>query len=220
MNWHSTNVLLRSATPIAIKPIPRETPAQHAATMRGRILNGASRAFAASGFRGTAMPTIATEAGVSVGLIYHYFPSKEELFLAVCARETDAKLDELASTLGRIPDPAARLGAAIDQFIDSLDGSWGPIIVHAWAEADRNLRVRDMLRRLFDQQRGFAAQFIREAVARGEAPPDLDVEAVSLAAGLLLHGAIAYQAERGATFDGKAVGHAIATVLGAPLRRS
>jgi AcrR family transcriptional regulator len=206
--------------PIAVRPIPRETPAQHAAAMRGRILDGASRAFAASGFHGTVMPAIAAEAGVSVGLIYRYFPSKEELFLAVCARETDAKLDELAGTLGRIPDPAARLGAAIDQFIASLEGSWGTIIVHAWAEADRNPRVRDMLQRLFDQQRGFAALFVREAMARGEAPPDLDVEAVSLAAGLLLHGAIAYQAERGNAFDGNAVGRAITTVLGAPLRHS
>ncbi len=200
--------------------VPRETSAQHAAAVRVRILDGASRAFAASGFRGTTVPTIATEAGVSVGLIYRYFPSKEELFLAVCARETDAKLDELAGTLSRIDDPSARVGAAIDQFIESLQGSWGAIIVNAWAEADRNPRVRDMLQRLFDQQRGFAALLIREAVARGEAPPDVDVDALSLAAGLLLHGAIAHQAERGPAFDGAAVGRAITTVLAEPLRRS
>jgi AcrR family transcriptional regulator len=166
------------------------------------------------------MPTIAAEAGVSVGLIYRYFPSKEELFLAVCARETDAKLDELAVTLARIPDPTDRLGAAVDQFVASLEGSWGSIVVHAWAEADRNARVRDMLGRLFEQQRGFSALFIREAIARGEAPPELDVEAVSLAAGLLLHGAIAYQAERGGAFDAGLVRRAITTVLAGQLRRS
>ncbi len=203
-----------------VRPALRESPAEHAATMRTRILDGASRAFAGSGFRATAVPTIAAEAGVSVGLIYRYFPSKEELFLAVCARETDAKLDELAVTLGRIADPTHRLDAAVDQFVASLDGSWGPIIVHAWAEADRNPRVRDMLQRLFDQQRGFAALFIREAVARGEADANLDIEAVSLAAGLLLHGAIAYQAERGAAFEPELVRRAITTVLAAQLQRS
>lgn len=199
--------------------LPRETPAQHAAMMRVRILEGASRAFAASGFRGSTVPTIAAEAGVSVGLIYRYFPSKEELFLAVCGRETDAKLDELAGTLGGIPDPESRLAAAVDQFVSSLDGSWGPIIVHAWAEADRNPRVRDMLQRLFEQQRGFAALFIREAIARGEAPADLDVEALSLAAGLLMHGAIAYASERGSAFEPALVRRAITTVLAAQLRR-
>lgn len=201
-------------------PGARETPAQHAATMRSRILDGAARAFAGSGFRATAMPTIAGEAGVSVGLIYRYFPSKEELFLAVCERETDATLDELAVTLGRIPDPIARLAAGVDQFVDSLDGSWGAIIVHAWAEADRNARVRAMLQRLFDQQRGFVAAFLREAIARGEMAPEVDIEAVSLAAGLLLHGAIAYQTERGAGFDPQLVRRAITTVLAAQVRRA
>src|SRR6266480_3614677 len=177
--------------------VPRESPAAHAAAVRERILEGAGRAFAASGFRAN-LPAIAAEAGVSVGLIYRYFPSKEELFLAVCSQQTDAKLDELARTLAGIPDPRARLEAAISVFVSSLeDERWGAIVVHAWAEADRNPRVRDLLQRMFDQERGFAAMFMREAIARGEASPDLDVEGVSLATGMLLHGAIAYQAERG-----------------------
>src|SRR5207244_5830614 len=176
---------------------PRESPAAHAAAVRERIVEGASRALAASGFRAN-VPAIAAEAGVSVGLIYRYFPSKEELFLAVCSQQTDAKLDELARTLAGIPDPRARLEAAISVFVTSLEEeSWGAIVVHAWAEADRNPRIRDLLQRMFDQERGFAAMFIREAIARGEAAADLDVEGVSLATGMLLHGAIAYPAERG-----------------------
>lgn len=196
----------------------RETPAEHAAAVRERILEGAGRAFAAAGFRAN-VPAIAAEAGVSVGLIYRYFDSKEELFLAVCSQQTDAKLDELARTLAGIPDPRARLEAAISVFVSSLqEESWGAIVVHAWAEADRNPRVRDLLRRMFDQERGFAAMFIREAIARGEAPSDIDVEAVSLAAGMLLLGAIAYQAERGAAFDPVPVAGAITTLLGAQLQ--
>ena len=206
------------SAPAPIGPAPaRETPAAHAAAVRERILEGAARAFAASGFRAN-VPAIAAEAGVSVGLIYRYFPSKEELFLAVCSQQTDAKLDELARMLAGIPDPRARLEAAISVFVSSLEEErWGAIVVHAWAEADRNPRVRDLLQRMFDQERGFAAMFIREAIARGEAPADLDVEAVSLATGMLLLGAIAYQAERGGAFDPAPVARAITAVLGAHL---
>ena len=90
-----------------------------------------------------------------------------------------------SSTLASIPDPRARLEAAISVFVSSLEEeSWGAIVVHAWAEADRNPRVRDLLQRMFDQERGFAAMFIREAIARGEASPDLNVEGVSLATGI------------------------------------
>ena len=85
--------------------MPRTTAA-HAAEVRQRILDGADRAFRASGFRGASIPRIAAEAGVSVGLIYRYFPSKEELFLSVCQARTDAQLNELSASLSAIPDPA------------------------------------------------------------------------------------------------------------------
>src|SRR3972149_272622 len=98
--------------------VPRSSPA-HAAEVRQRNLAGAHRAFRARGFRGTTIPAIAAEADVSVGLIYRYFPSKEELFLSVCQTRTDAHLDELAATLAAIADPRPRLRAAIERFVSS-----------------------------------------------------------------------------------------------------
>jgi AcrR family transcriptional regulator len=199
--------------------VPRAT-AEHAAEVRHRILDGADRAFREAGFRATSIPEIAAAAGVSVGLIYRYFPSKEELFLSVCQARTDSQLNELASALGAIADPGERLDAAIEYFVRSLvEQGWGSIVIHALAEADRNPRLRDMLVRLTEQERGFAAMFMREAIARGEAPPDLDVEGASLAVAMLLHGAIVHQVERGASFDPAAVTRAITTALSWPLQR-
>ena len=198
--------------------MPRSS-ASHAAEVRQRILDGADRAFRATGYRGTSMPAIAEASGVSVGLIYRYFPGKQELFLSVCQLRTEQQLDELAAMLARIPDPEDRLRAALERFVQSLvDEGWGAIVVHAWAEADRNPRLRDLLTRLFEQQRGFAAMFIREAIARGEAAPEVDVEAMAMAAALLLQGAIAHQAERGSGFDPDAVLRAMSVVLGQHLR--
>ena len=202
------------------EPLRRETPEIHAAQMRRRILEGAERAFAASGFRGTSVPQIAAEAGVSVGLIYRYFPSKDELFLAVCQATTETELNQLAGAVGQIADPEERIQTVIGVFVQSLvEKEWGSIVISALGEADRNPRVRDMLQRLFDQQRGFAAMLIREGIARGELSPDTDVEAFSLAAAMLLHGAIVHQEERGTAFDPQATTRAIMTLLGAPLQR-
>lgn len=186
---------------------------------RQRILDGAHRAFQAGGYRATSVPEIAAAAGVSVGLIYRYFPSKDELFLAVCQAETDRHMNELAAALARIEDPRARLRAAVDRFVDSLVADhWGAITIAAWAEADRDPRVRDMLLRLCDQYRGFAAMFVRDAITRGEANPDLDVEAVSLGAALLLHGVVAHEAEHGAGFDPDQARRALIGLLGSTLR--
>lgn len=46
---------------------------------RTAILEATQRLIAKNGFHGTAMSKVAEEAGVSAGIIYHYFSSKDEL---------------------------------------------------------------------------------------------------------------------------------------------
>lgn len=52
--------------------------------VRKRILNVAKEEFVSKGVRRTSMRTIAERTGIAVGNIYHYFHSKDELFVAVC----------------------------------------------------------------------------------------------------------------------------------------
>ena len=46
---------------------------------RAAILAATLRLISKNGFHGTAMSKVAKEAGVSAGIIYHYFDSKDEL---------------------------------------------------------------------------------------------------------------------------------------------
>jgi len=46
---------------------------------RRQILDAAVRVFARQGFHSTRVSDIADEAGVAYGLVYHYFPSKDEV---------------------------------------------------------------------------------------------------------------------------------------------
>ena len=198
----------------------RVDPSAHATEMRGRILDAAHRAMLAGGYRGTTMPAIAAEAGVSVGLLYRYFPGKAELYLAMCEAVTQQQLDELAAVMGQIADPRERLAAAIHQYVDGLAAEhWGTIVTAGWAEADVEPALRDLLRRRCDQIRAFAAMFLREAIARGEVEPDIDVEELSTAATMLLDGVIAHQAEAGDRFDPDLVTRAVTSLLGRTLRR-
>ena len=110
--------------------------AAHAEAMREQILEGGRRAFIVGGFRGTSVPSIAAEAGVSVGLIYRYFPSKEELFLELCLSGTPDELRDLAERIAPIEDPVERLTAAIDSYFDALFHAIGaPLVLQALAAA-------------------------------------------------------------------------------------
>jgi len=199
--------------------MPR-TSAAHAIEMRQRMLDGAHRAMLSGGYRGTTMPAIAAEADVSVGLLYRYFASKEELYLAMCEYVSQAQLDELAVQMGQIADPRERLGRAVGHFVDSLEAErWGAIITTGWAEADIKPALRDLLRRRCDQIRGFAAMFLREAIARGEIEADVDIEELSLATTMLMDGVIAHQAETGDRFDPDLVTRSVISLVGRTLRR-
>jgi AcrR family transcriptional regulator len=193
--------------------VPKSDPA-HADEMRQRILEGAHRAIHAKGYRGATMPAIAAESGVSVGLLYRYFSSKEELCLAMCEAVTDSQLNELAVQFSQIADPEERLMNGVELFVESLWAEgWGALVVAGWAEADVNPALAELARRRCDQLRAFAAMFIREAIARGEADPELDVDRLSSATAMLLDGVIAHQAEMGDRFEPRAAAEAMTQLL-------
>ncbi len=53
---------------------------------RASILDGAFTAFVKRGYASLSMRDLASEIGVTLGGLYHYFPGKEELFLALVGR--------------------------------------------------------------------------------------------------------------------------------------
>jgi AcrR family transcriptional regulator len=53
---------------------------------RHKIIEAALREFGEHGYDGASTNQICQAAGISKGLLYHYFKSKENLFLAVCSR--------------------------------------------------------------------------------------------------------------------------------------
>ncbi len=178
-------------------------PAAHAEAMREQILEGGRRAFIAGGFRGTSVPSIAAEAGVSVGLIYRYFPSKEELFLELCISGTPGELAELAERVAPIEDPVERVTASIDSYFDALLQAIGaPLVLQALAAAPADERIRTALRRRGDDLRGFSALRCDDAIVRGELDPaEADVAEIAAATTMLLDGALVAVAEQGDALD-------------------
>ena len=75
--------------------------------IRPRILEAARELFAAAGVDATSLRSIAKGAGTSIGMIYYYFPSKDDLFLAVVEEVYAGLLSDLETALGAHPDFAA-----------------------------------------------------------------------------------------------------------------
>lgn len=61
---------------------------------REKIFNATLKLIAENGFHGTVMSKVAREAGVSAGIIYHYFENKDELIIELY-KELKRKLAEV-----------------------------------------------------------------------------------------------------------------------------
>jgi AcrR family transcriptional regulator len=81
---------------------------------RQHILDTALSLMGQRGVDGTSMRDLATAAGLNVASLYHYFPSKRELLVAVLAER--GFIDEMTST----PHPSLTRDPA-DQLVDLLD---------------------------------------------------------------------------------------------------
>jgi AcrR family transcriptional regulator len=83
---------------------------------RAQLLEVGTELFAKHSFEELSMAVIAREAGVSKALLYHYFPSKEELFRAALA---DAATELVQRT---VPDeslePLEQLRASTHAFVE------------------------------------------------------------------------------------------------------
>ena len=87
---------------------------------RDQILHAALKVFAYKGLKAAKIADIAAQAGISQGLISHYFPSKEDVFTAVVERAMNGALAAFDDTAGLDPDPLNRLALITDRMLQGL----------------------------------------------------------------------------------------------------
>jgi AcrR family transcriptional regulator len=87
---------------------------------RERILHAALRVFAQKGYHRAAVDDIVAASGTSKGAVYHHFPNKEALFLALvddlAARLADAIAGAVAESHGALGKVEAALRAGLETF--------------------------------------------------------------------------------------------------------
>jgi len=99
---------------------------------REAILAMAHAMFAESGYGGTTMSDIAQRLGGSKGTLWNYFPSKEQLFVAVVDRAAETFRARLATALRHDGDHTAALRRFCEQFLATVSAPDG-IALHRMA---------------------------------------------------------------------------------------
>lgn len=95
---------------------------------REEITAAAQDLFSRKGFHGTSVPDIARAAGISTGLIYYVFPSKEDILLACCEEIALHHLGFFNQTID-IADPLERFDFIVRKLYKDLDETSKHILI-------------------------------------------------------------------------------------------
>jgi AcrR family transcriptional regulator len=144
---------------------------------RRSVLRAARHVFARRGFMAAKISDMAAEAGISHGLIHHYFPGKDALFSAV-VEESVQDWESLVTRIRREPGtPWERLVSLCSQMVKGVydEPEHLLVIVHAFTE-DAPRAVRESLERYNRQVRENLAMLIEEGQRTGAVAPGVPEE--------------------------------------------
>jgi len=131
---------------------------------RRQLLDLGARLFASHSYDELSMAAIAREAGVSKALLYHYFPSKQDFFVAT--------LQQGAEEIARRTEPDPEL-PPLEALAGSLDAFLGWIEENetAYRKLMESVGSVPEVKLLIDQIRDATSTRILDGLGAGEPPP-------------------------------------------------
>jgi len=160
-------------------PVPRVS-ADHLTARRQQILAAARVCFLRNGLHNTSMQDLIKEAGLSVGAVYRYFKSKNEIINAIAASTAGG----LQQHIEAVADRRLPLVESLDLVLDGIEEQLGPdgnlpIALQVWGEAMLDPTIHDIVRDRYGGLRASLRRLAAHAVDSGELPAGTDIDAVT-----------------------------------------
>jgi AcrR family transcriptional regulator len=156
---------------------------------RRRVLDGARRCFARYGYDGATVVRLEQEIGLSRGAIFNWFPSKQELFLALAA-EDNARLHDLFAEGGF---------EAVFEAVTEHEPDWLAVYLEFGRRLKADAALRERWRAIAPPEaRDRTLAWIERAQAAGELRSDVSAEEIAKFLGVVLDGVAS---ERAFGFD-------------------
>lgn len=155
---------------------------------RERILREARLAFTTRGYDNTTNREISAGAGITAAAIYHYFPSKVDLFVAVYVDVQNKVYNAFDAAVAKHDTFLAQFDAIFVTMMElgNEDPMLASFVVGVVTEAEHHPDLREALRKVPARNQSFLAALCTEAQQRGDLPESLRVQtAVDVMAGVI-----------------------------------
>jgi AcrR family transcriptional regulator len=157
--------------------MPKVVP-EYKEEAKSRILEAANKVFAEKGYHEATMDDIAKRLGVSKGAIYLYFPSKEDLFEAMCKTAPQAFKEILYSSFSADANPVQSATQFFDKML-KLSASNPGLSFEILSEASRNPTLKRILRQNHAEYEEVLTGFLAEGRKRRIVADNLDIHSLA-----------------------------------------
>lgn len=168
-------------------------PASSGAQTEARIVEAARRCFADLGYGATTNRTIAEDAGITTGAIYHYFESKQALFERVFTQVEELVSERLSDAWRAAGDDfASRMRAVLEASValNREDASLARFLATVPTECRRHAELAPLLRVLGEYQERVFGSVVDDGIRRGELPDDVGRDTLLNVIGVVLAGLV------------------------------
>lgn len=142
----------------------RKSPAERAA----EILAAATELARAEGLAAVTVRSVAHRAGITQGLVAHYFPSVQELVARIYRDIVGAEVDEVRVVVAADSDHRGRIRALLETVLDGSRDDVTALWVDGWALGRRNPELAAAVREQMDAWHALVSEAIAAGVAAGE----------------------------------------------------
>jgi len=147
---------------------------------RARILKAATSIFAEKGPEGARVDEIADAAGINKRMIYHYFGSKENLYVEVLRYNYNKIYTLSKNAIDTANDPRVNITRAIREYFYFLAKNDAFVRLTSWEALCGGRCAGKVIPHFFDLMELEFDDIIKDGIERGSVRPDIDIRQVLL----------------------------------------
>jgi AcrR family transcriptional regulator len=134
---------------------------------REEILDATLTVVARDGLAAARVGDVAEVLGVSTGLVFYHFGTKDDLVAEAFAHAVERDLAALAAAVEGAADPEERLRRVLELYGPTGAAQGWRLWIDAWALAQHQAPIREVLRRLDGRWTEALREVVEDGVARG-----------------------------------------------------
>jgi AcrR family transcriptional regulator len=155
---------------------------------REQVISATRRCIVEKGVLELSIKDVAAEAGVSTGVIYHYFKNKQDILLQVLKETFRKSNDQVMQTMAPLDSSKDKLFAHLENitFVPVDNPDFFLLLINYFAQAQNNQECADIIKKFYRNLRSFISQYLQQGVETDELDPELtgQLPVILLALGL------------------------------------